>query len=136
MTSIANFTISKLADSAGVNVETIRYYHRQGLLIEPPKPKQGYRTYSEGHLSRVRFIKKAQVLGFTLSEIKQLLSLSDGSCSEVKTLAESKLQTIHQKLTDLKSLENVLSELVDACNSNSDQDRCPIIESLVNNAVE
>ena len=136
MTPLGNFTISKLAHSAEVNVETIRYYQKQGLLIEPPKPEQGYRIYSEDHLSRVRFIKKAQVLGFTLAEIKQLLSLSDGSCSEVKILAESKLQTIHQKLTDLKSLENVLTDLVDACNSNPDQDRCPIIESLVSKPVK
>jgi MerR family transcriptional regulator, mercuric resistance operon regulatory protein len=129
--SATTYTIGKLADAAGVNVETIRYYHRQEMVNEPVKPKQGYRLYTRDHLDQIRFIKKAQTLGFTLSEIRQLLSLSDGSCSEIRSLAEAKLQTIQTKLANLSRLENVLSELVDACDANANPDHCPIIESLV-----
>lgn len=125
------FTIGRLARAACVNVETIRYYQRKRLLTEPGKPGQGFRIYSQEHLSRVLFIKKAQQLGFTLSEIAQLLSLSDGDCSEVKNLAESKLYVIREKMTDLQRLDVVLTSLIDECNDNADPQCCPIIESLV-----
>ncbi|MFT5110697.1 MAG: MerR family mercuric resistance operon transcriptional regulator [Parasphingorhabdus sp.] len=136
MASFINCTIGKLAIASQVNIETIRYYHRKGLLPEPEKPQQGFRVYGEQHYARICFIRKSQQLGFTLNEIAQLLSLSDGDCSEVRSIAKAKLITIQSKLTDLSRLEHVLTELVDACDSNANPTQCPIIESLVLNTVE
>jgi MerR family transcriptional regulator, mercuric resistance operon regulatory protein len=83
-----NHTIGQLAKVAGVNVETIRYYERRGLISQPPKPAEGYRTYPNATLARIFFIKRAQELGFTLKEINKLLSLDESHCSEVQELAE------------------------------------------------
>ncbi|EOA3786270.1 Hg(II)-responsive transcriptional regulator [Vibrio vulnificus] len=125
------YTISKLARSAGVNVETIRYYERQKLIEQPKKPTQGYRQYPEATLTKVLFIKRAQHLGFTLSEIDALIELSSGSCHEVQHLAEHKLDIVQAKIKDLKRLENSLKHLVSSCQSNPDTASCPIIDSLV-----
>jgi MerR family mercuric resistance operon transcriptional regulator len=124
-------TIGQLAKSAGVNVETIRYYERQQLIEQPDKPSQGYRRYPVETLFRVLFIKRAQRLGFTLAEIFSLIGLSQGHCSDVQCLAENKLVTIRQKIKDLQRLEKSLKTLVGECQINSDEARCPIIESLV-----
>jgi len=125
------YTISQLAKSAGVNVETIRYYERQKLIEQPNKPTQGYRQYPEATLTKVLFIKRAQLLGFTLSEIKALIELSTGSCQEVQHLAEHKLGIVQAKIKDLKSLEKSLKHLVSSCQSNPDTASCPVIDSLV-----
>lgn len=124
-------TIGQLADAAKVNVETIRYYERKGLIEQPKKPKQGYRQYSQETLTTILFIKRAQLLGFTLSEIAALIDLSTGRCHGVQVLTEKKLLTVRQKLKDLKSLEKSLKSLIDKCRANPDENQCPIIESLV-----
>lgn len=129
-TDTASYRIGQLARAAGVTVETIRYYQRRGLISEPPRPAQGVRSYGRQHLDRLLFIKRAQQLGFTLSEIAQLLSLSDGECSEVRELAEAKRVTVLRKITDLQRLDTVLAQLIDACASNADPRRCPVIDSL------
>lgn len=125
-----NLTIGQLARLAGVNVETIRYYQRIGLIIEPPKPTQGYRIYSRRTLDRVRFIKRAQELGFTLKEIDMLLSLSEAPCGDVQAVAERKHEDILVKIADLRRLASVLKDLLAQCRTNPDETNCPIIETL------
>ena len=124
------FSIGKLAQAAQVSVETIRYYERRGLITQPPKPAQGYRTYTKATLARILFIKRAQELGFTLEEIENLLVLGESHCSEVQELAESKLVSVRSKINDLCRLERVLEVLVTQCRSNPDNTTCPIVESL------
>ena len=124
------FAIGKLAQAAQVSVETIRYYERRGLITQPPKPAQGYRTYTKATLARILFIKRAQELGFTLEEIENLLVLGESHCSEVQELAESKLVSVRSKINDLCRLERVLEGLVTQCRSNPDNTACPIVESL------
>ena len=126
-----NLTIGKLAANAEVNVETIRYYERRGLIDKPVKPKNGYRRYDKTILERILFIKKAQGLGFKLDEIKNLLSLSGSRCSEIQTLAEMKLGDVQLKIRDLQRLETVLADLVRQCNARLDKAHCPIIEVLL-----
>ena len=125
-----NHTIGQLAKAAEVNVETIRYYERRGLISQPPKPAEGYRTYPQTTLARILFIKRAQELGFTLGEINNLLSLGESHCSEVQELAEAKLASVREKINDLHRLEQVLEELVTQCRTNPDNAACPIVESL------
>lgn len=125
-----NHTIGQLAKTAGVNVETIRYYERRGLIRQPPKPAEGYRTYPNATLARILFIKRAQELGFTLEEINNLLSLGESHCSEVQVLAEAKLASVREKINDLHRLQQVLEELVTQCRTNPDNAACPIVESL------
>lgn len=125
-----HLTIGKLARSAGVNVETIRYYERRGLIARPEKPAAGFRHYGPEVLDRVRFIKQAQGLGFTLDEIRSLMNLSGARCVEVQSLAEQKLDAVRQKIEDLRRLENVLADLVRQCHASEDKADCPIVESL------
>ena len=106
-------TIGKLADAAGVNVETIRFYERKGLITQPQKPIVGFRQYSSEILHRLHFIKRAQELGFTLDEISSLLKLGDEDCQEVQALAQQKLVLIRKKIIDLQRLESNLSHLID-----------------------
>ena len=127
---ITTYSISRLAKAAGVNVETIRYYERRGLITQPPKPAQGYRLYPKATLTRVLFIKRAQELGFTLEEIDNLLALGESRCSEVQELAEGKLVSVRTKINDLCRLEHVLEDLVIQCRTNPDNATCPIVESL------
>lgn len=131
MTAVkTTMTISSVARAADVNIETIRYYQRRGLLKEPPKPAHGYRQYQQDAVNRVRFIKRAQELGFTLSEIKTLLSLGDGHCRETHDLAKHKLALIQGRIRDLEAMGAVLNKLVRACETHGDSPGCPIIESL------
>jgi MerR family transcriptional regulator, mercuric resistance operon regulatory protein len=124
-------TIGAFGRAAGVNVETIRFYQRKGLLFEPDKPYGGIRRYSETDVTRVRFIKSAQRLGFSLEEIADLLRLEDGThCDEASRLAEHKLQDIRDKLADLRRMEGVLTQLVRACHAHEGNVSCPLIESL------
>lgn len=124
-------TIGQLAKRAGVNVETIRYYEHRGLIEQPIKPAQGYRTYPQATLVRILFIKRAQGLGFTLEEIASLLSLGEAHCPEVQEIAELKLDSVRTKIADLHRLESVLNNLVRQCRINPDQSHCPIVESLL-----
>lgn len=123
-------TISKLAKAAGVNVETIRYYERRGLIEQPAKPAQGYRSYPPSALSHIHFIKRAQGLGFTLHEIAQLLQLEQQPCAQVQQLAAEKRRQIHGKIADLQRLEAVLTQLIDQCSLNQDTAHCPIVDTL------
>ena len=126
-------TIGKLAESAGVNIETIRYYQRRGLLDEPPKPLGGHRHYAPEQAKRVRFIKRAQALGFTLDEVDALLTLDTAcACNETRMLAVRKLGLIEQKMADLAAMRQALDGLVQQCDAGDGHTTCPIIDVLVN----
>lgn len=124
-------TIGRLAKAAGVNVETIRYYHRRGLLDEPYKPLGGHRRYAPSAVARVRFIKRAQQLGFTLEEVTNLLRLEDGqSCRETRLLAERKLALIEKRIADLTRMRRTLKGLIIECTAGQQPRSCPIIATL------
>ncbi|HEY9097350.1 MAG TPA: Hg(II)-responsive transcriptional regulator [Thiobacillus sp.] len=124
-------TISKLARDASVNVETIRFYQRRGLLAEPVKPLGGIRHYAQADVARVLFIKAAQRIGFTLDEIAQLLNLDDGMhCSEARAIAEHKLEMVREKLADLQRIETALAQLVGRCEASKGKVSCPLIDAL------
>ncbi len=124
--------ISELARKAGVHVETIRYYQGIGLLPRPRREQGAIRRYGADDLKRVRFIKRAQALGFSLEEIALLLGLSDGDhCAETKALAETKLAMVEEKISDLAAIRNVLAGLVSECAKGSRKSGCPIIDALV-----
>jgi len=125
------FTISGLAREAGVNVETIRFYQRRGLLVEPDKPLGGIRRYEQTEVARVLFVKAAQRIGFTLDEVAQLLQLDDGThCSEARAIAERKLDDVRTRLADLQRIETALAQLVDRCEARRGQVSCPLIAAL------
>ena len=129
--NLFNLTISGFARAAGVNIETIRFYQRKGMLPQPTKPLGSIRRYAEADVRRVRFIKSAQRLGFSLNEIADLLKLEDGThCQEASALANHKLLDIHQKISDLKRVETTLLQLVNACNNRSVDISCPLIANL------
>ena len=120
-----------LARAAGVNVETIRFYQRKGLLPEPDRPQGSIRRYGANELGRVRFIKSAQRLGFSLDEVSELLKLEDGShCAEARAQAQRKLVDVRERLNDLQRIEAVLSELVQRCDAVRGRVRCPLIAAL------
>ncbi len=124
-------TIGRLADEAGVNVETIRYYQRRGLMTEPDKPTSGHRRYGPAAIKRVRFIKRAQVLGFTLDEVGSMLELDDArACAETRELATHKLHVIEEKLADLKAMRKALMNLLRQCDTGAARGNCPIIHAL------
>lgn len=127
----AELSIGKLAEAAGVNIETIRYYQRRGLLEEPAKPPGGHRRYSAKQAERLRFIKRAQALGFTLTEVDGLLTLDGAAaCQETRALAAQKLVLIEQKLADLADMRQALDALIRQCLANGSSATCPIIDVL------
>ena len=127
----ATFTIGQIAARAEVHVETIRYYQRIGLLDEPVRPLGGIRRYDTGTVARLRFIKRAQELGFTLDEVRNLLTLDDGqSCREARLMAEKKLALIGQRIADLTRMRKTLKALVAECEAGNRPRSCPIIASL------
>lgn len=126
------FRISELAKEAGVHVETIRYYQGIGLLPRPRREEGRIQRYVADDLKRVRFIKRAQALGFSLEEIALLLGLSDGEhCAETKALAETKLAMVEEKIGDLAAIEKALKGLITECSKGSRKSGCPIIDVLV-----
>jgi len=126
-----SLTIGILAKRADVNVETVRYYQRIGLLQEPPKPTQGYRRYPLHEISRIHFIKRAQELGFSLKEIAELLELNDGNCSAARHMAEQKRELVSARLNDLQRIHATLSMMIDACiQSEAEGESCALIDSL------
>lgn len=130
-TIFKNLTIGVFAKAAGVNVETIRFYQRKGLLPEPDKLYGSIRRYGAADVKRVRFVKSAQRLGFSLDEIAELLKLDDGThCDEASRLAEYKLQDVREKMAILSRMETVLSELVCACHARKGSVSCPLIASF------
>lgn len=125
------FTIGALAKAAGVNVETIRFYQRKGLLPERTRTYGSIRRYSQTDFSRLRFIKSAQRLGFSLEEIAQLLKLEDGAhCHEARALAEEKLADVRARLADLRRIESALAQLVRDCRRAQATVACPLIGAL------
>ncbi len=110
-------TIGKLAAAAAVNVETIRYYQRQGLLEEPQKPLQGYRVYAPEMVERLHFIKRAKQLGFTLREIRELLTLGDGQCEQVQQIAREKAGEVQRRIAELKAMLAALQTLFEHCDA-------------------
>ena len=128
----AAFTIGQLARAAGVHIETIRYYQRRGLLALPDKPYGGVRHYPESAVGRLRFIKRAQALGFTLEEISALLRLDEAVCCvETRELAVRKLASIEGKLADLAAVREALLALIARCDRAPEGSRaCPILRAL------
>ncbi len=127
----ADLTIGALAQLAGVGVETIRYYQRRGLLIEPERPHGGVRRYGAPDVARVSFVKRSQQLGFSLDEVSELLRLDDGThCSDARTFAETRLADVRRKLEDLRRIEAALAELVDRCRAARGSVKCPLITGL------
>jgi Hg(II)-responsive transcriptional regulator len=123
----------EVAAKAGVNVQTLRYYERRGLLEEPERRASGYREYSPDAVQLIRFIKRAQELGFTLNEIEELLQLrsdQDSHCSEVREAAEAKIEDIEQKIRHLRAMKRALAELVSCCATEGSPRHCPILEAL------
>ena len=125
------YTIARLAQAAGVHIETVRYYQRRKLLAEPPRPAGGVRRYTEADAERLRFIKRAQAMGFMLSEVANLLHLKNRrSCRATRELAAAKLQLVESRIRELRGLRGELKHLIADCDANSDDTACPLIEWL------
>ena len=124
--------IGELAKRAKVNIDTIRYYERRQLLPWPERTASGYRDYAESDVKRLLFIVRAKELGFTLEEIKELLSLHTGKtdCSHVKRIAKNKASEISSRMEDLSRIQHVLLELAEKCEQEGDDEACPILKSL------
>lgn len=124
---------SQVASQAGVNVQTLRYYERRGLLPEPDRLESGYRCYGTDAVRTVRFVKRAQQLGFTLEEIESLLDLAAGgpdSCDAATLLAIEKLAQLEQKIADLAAMRDSLRQLVATCHLSPDKRLCPLLEAI------
>jgi MerR family mercuric resistance operon transcriptional regulator len=122
--------IGQLARSIGVNVETIRYYQRIGLIDLPAKPHSGYRSYNDRDLRRLRFIRRAQRLGFSLEDIRALLELSSSDCQQVQRLALETLDLVKGKLKQLRRIESALTKTIEQCAKRRTSEVCPIIQTL------
>jgi MerR family copper efflux transcriptional regulator len=128
---MATMTIGLLAKQAGVNVDTIRYYERNGLIPKPVRRASGYREYETADVRRLRFIMRAKELGFALAEIGELLSLSaDRNVAGVKRRAEKRLEQVEHKIKELQRVRRGLKTLIDACPGHGDLERCPIVAAL------
>lgn len=128
-----SLTIGQLAKRAQVNVETVRYYERRGLIPKPPRRESGYRQYPQETVARIQFIKHAKELGFSLKEILELLSLRVGrntTCGEVKKRAEGKIADIQEKIRTLQRMEKALTRLAKECKGRGSVSECPILEAL------
>lgn len=130
-----SLTIGKIAHLAEIGVETVRFYEREGLIEEPPRRESGYRQYPEETVHRLRFIKRAKELGFTLREIKELLGLridlsSAATCNAVRKLAEEKITDVRGRIRTLQRMEAVLVKLVGSCRNRAVTSDCPILEVL------
>lgn len=125
--------VGEVAKQAGVNLQTIHYYERRGLLPKPPRTGSNYRAYPEDAVLRVRFIKRTQELGFSLQDIKELLSLRAApraKCAEVLSRAKAKVQDIDEKITTPRRMRTALSKLMEECEGALPVSQCPILESL------
>jgi len=128
-------SISQLAKQAEVNIETLRYYEKIGLIPAPARKSSGYRQYSPDYIQRIHFIKGAKELGFTLKEIQDLLELrvdADTTCDEVREQAEAKIETIEAKMKDLQRIKKALKKLTAACRTTGPTGDCPLLEALEN----
>lgn len=128
----AQLTIGRLSTRAAVNIETVRYYERIGLLPSPPRTEGGHRLYGEPHVKRLTFVRRARELGFTLEEIRALLRLADErppSCARARSLATKHLADVREKIADLKRMERVLTQTVALCEE-GDRPDCPLLDAL------
>jgi MerR family transcriptional regulator, copper efflux regulator len=126
-------TIGELAETAGVGVETIRFYERKKLIAQPKRPRSGFRRYDEDTARRIRFIRQAQELGFTLAEVNQLLELRldpRRSCADVKSEAELKIADIDEKIVALGLMRSALVEITRSCSGEGPTSECPILDSI------
>jgi Hg(II)-responsive transcriptional regulator len=126
--------IGEVAQKSGVGVETIRFYERKGLLHAPVRKASGYRQYQEADVSRIHFIKRAKVLGFTLNEIQELLELSGNDSSDrkdVRAKVKTKIGAVESKISDLVRIRDSLTDLVSRCHGSGPLDDCPIINALL-----
>jgi MerR family copper efflux transcriptional regulator len=132
-----HFTIGKLADRAGVGIDTVRFYERRGLLPKPKRTASGYRLYDEASINRIRFVRRAKQLGFTLDEIEILLQLQDkgGRKAEVKSITTRKLEQIDAKIADLSRMRDVLTTLAAECSGQGNISTCPIIEAIAEDEI-
>lgn len=127
------FKVGEVATRANVNKETVRYYEKRNLIPEPDRWRSGYRIFTQRHIDQIKFIKRAQELGFTLSEIKELLDLRMGehtSCSEVRSEAQEKYQDVVEKIEDLQRIKKTLIDLIDSCSGDGPKGDCPILSAL------
>lgn len=132
-------TIGQVAKMGEVNIETIRYYERQGLLPPPPRRESGYRQYPEATVNRVRFIKRTQELGFSLKEVAELLSLRVGpntTCGDIKNMADGKIAEIDGKIRTLERMRDALTRLVETCEVSREAEECPILWAFDNDKTE
>lgn len=126
-----SYTIARLAAAAGVHIETVRYYQRRGLVPEPARPAGGIRRYGETDAERLRFIRRAQAMGFSLTEIESLLELQTRrSCRATRVLAAAKLEDVDARISELRRLRKVLAELVARCDANERDTSCPVMDRL------
>ncbi len=126
-------TAGQLAKKANVKKETVRYYERRGLIPEPMRTESGYRQYSQDTVSRIKFIKRAQELGFSLKEIEELLSLrvdNHTTCGDFKNIAEIKISEVEEKIHSLNQIKKALKKLVALCSDEGPTSECPIVEAL------
>src|SRR5713226_3622007 len=133
VTKMDTLSIGQVARRAGVGVETVRFYEREGLLEEPPRRASGYRQYSEQVVTRLRFIKRAKLLGFSLKEITELLRLrvdAQTSCEEVKQRTEAKLAEVERKVVELQRIRQALLQVASLCTGPGPRSRCPMLEAL------
>lgn len=125
--------IGEVAERGGVHLQTIRYYEREGLLPQPARMASGYRLFTEDTVRRVRFIKRAQELGFTLSEIKELLTLrvnESRTSAEVRSIAAAKIADVDEKIRSLQAIKQALTHLTGRCSGHGPASECPILESI------
>lgn len=130
---MSSLTIGRVAREAGVAIDTVRYYEHEGLLDKPARTPAGYRQYSADAVARLRFIRQAQELGFSLREIRGLLTLrvsARSSCAEVKARADSKIADVDRRIAHLKRVRKALSKLAAACRGRGPTSRCPILDAL------
>ncbi len=135
MSNASALTIGKLASRGGVNVQTMRYYERSGLLPKPARAASGYRLYTDDAVRRLSFIKQAQLLGVSLSEIQELLSLrmqAGTTCADIRQRARQKIAAVDKKIEDLRRIKGALTKLAAACRGNGPTSDCPILEALEN----
>lgn len=129
----ATYKIGEVARRANVNKETVRYYEKRSLIPKPDRRRSGYRIFTQRHIDQIKFIKRAQELGFTLKEIKELLELrmDEGTtCSEIRSEAQKKYRDVVEKISDLRRIKSTLTDLIDSCAGSGPKGDCPILEAL------
>lgn len=134
-----SLTIGQVAKAAGVGVETVRFYERQGLIEQPPRPREGYRRYPPETVAALRFIRRAKELGFTLPEIAELLGFCRHEavdCATVRQQAETKIADIEERMAALGRMRDALGALVEACRERGHVGQCPLLETLVEESKE